>query len=406
MMTELLQTLEAWFNQSDWWIVLIKDILLLAILLIAGKLSYWITKRWISAGILKVARRTPTRWDDYFFDATLFKRLGWVVGAVTVKIVYVHLSTAEPGVFLKVLDSLILFSLVRLVSSVLDGGNRIYESYPTSRDRPLKVFIQVIMIVVYFFSVIVIFGWLTGKEVGNLLTGLTVFASVLMLVFKDSILGFVAGIQLSANHMVRIGDWIEMPGNRADGDVLEINLTTVKVQNWDKTITTIPTYKLVSEAFTNWRGMEESSGRRIKRSVNIDVHSIHYLSSEELENLRQSALLKGYFEKKIAELDEYNANRGNTLDERRLTNIGTFREYLESWLANNPSINQEMTHMVRQLQPGPTGIPLEVYCFSALQQWIAYEKVQSDIFDHIYAILPLFGLRAFEYSALPGDHRK
>ena len=183
-----------------------------------------------------------------------------------------------------------------------------------------------------------------------------------------------------------------------DGEVTEIGLTTVKVQNWDKTITTVPTHKLVSESFTNWRGMEESGGRRIKRSVNIDVSSIHYLSDAELATLGSSQLLRRYMEKKLAELAEYNANRASDLDERRLTNIGTFREYMEQWIESNPDINQDMTHMVRQLQPGPTGLPLEIYCFSAKQRWIDYENVQSDLFDHVYAVMPLFNLRAFQYS--------
>lgn len=189
-----------------------------------------------------------------------------------------------------------------------------------------------------------------------------------------------------------------MPSRGVDGEVTEIGLTTVKVQNWDKTITTVPTHKLVSESFTNWRGMEESGGRRIKRSVNIDVSSIHYLSDAELATLGSSQLLRRYMEKKLAELAEYNANRASDLDERRLTNIGTFREYMEQWIESNPDINQDMTHMVRQLQPGPTGLPLEIYCFSAKQRWIDYENVQSDLFDHVYAVMPLFNLRAFQYS--------
>ena len=198
--------------------------------------------------------------------------------------------------------------------------------------------------------------------------------------------------------MVRLVDWIVMPSRGVDGEVTEIGLTTVKVQNWDKTITTVPTHKLVSESFTNWRGMEESGGRRIKRSVNIDVSSIHYLSDAELATLGSSQLLRRYMEKKLAELAEYNANRASDLDERRLTNIGTFREYMEQWIESNPDINQDMTHMVRQLQPGPTGLPLEIYCFSAKQRWIDYENVQSDLFDHVYAVMPLFNLRAFQYS--------
>ena len=246
---------------------------------------------------------------------------------------------------------------------------------------------------------VIVFSIILGKDPEALLVGLSAFAAVLMLIFKDAILGFVAGVQLIANKMVNLGDWIVMPSANADGEVLEINLTTVKVQNWDKTISTIPTYKMVSESFTNWRGMEESNGRRIKRSVNIDVQSIHYLTPGEIEQLAKSELLKDYILTKKAELDINYADASTPLDGIRMTNIGTFREYMELWIAQNPNIAQNMTHMVRQLQPGPTGVPLEIYCFSARQKWVEYEKVQSDLFDHLYAVVPLFNLRLFQYPS-------
>lgn len=399
---KLTEILSQWGITHPTAVNLIDIAVYLLCMVIIGCLAYLITKKWVAAIVIKISQKTPTNWDNYFFTPQLFKRLGLFVAPAVISFAGHYLAPRFS--FIPVLLNVwTLLAAVSLVSAILDGVNRIYESYPISRDRPLKVFIQVIMIVLYSIAIIVCFGWLTGREVDKILTGLTVFASVLMLIFKDSILGFVAGIQLSANKMVRIGDWIEMPSSRADGDVLEINLTTVKVQNWDKTITTIPTYKLVSESFTNWRGMEESQGRRIKRSINIDVYTIHYLDKEDIERLKSSSLLKDYIEKKVREIEEYNANRGSMLDERRMTNIGTFREYIESWLTNNPDIHQGMTHMVRQLQPGPTGLPLEIYCFSARQKWVEYEQVQSDLFDHIYAVMPLFGLRAFEYTSLPVD---
>lgn len=285
------------------------------------------------------------------------------------------------------------------MSVVMDGVNRIYNSYPVARNRPIKVFIQVIKIFVYCVVTVIVFSIILGKDPEALLVGLSAFAAVLMLIFKDAILGFVAGVQLIANKMVNLGDWIVMPSANADGEVLEINLTTVKVQNWDKTISTIPTYKMVSESFTNWRGMEESNGRRIKRSVNIDVQSIHYLTPGEIEQLAKSELLKDYILTKKAELDINYADASTPLDGIRMTNIGTFREYMELWIAQNPNIAQNMTHMVRQLQPGPTGVPLEIYCFSARQKWVEYEKVQSDLFDHLYAVVPLFNLRLFQYPS-------
>lgn len=301
----------------------------------------------------------------------------------------------------KVLDIWIVVAIAMLLTSFMDGINRVYEKKASVKDKPVKIITQVIAVIVWCAVALIVISIFTKESITMLLGGLTAFAAVLMLVFQDPILGFVAGIQLSSNNMVRLGDWIVMPGRGADGEVTEIGLTTVKVQNWDKTITTIPTHKLVSESFTNWRGMEESGGRRIKRSINIDISSIHYLSEAQLEELTASELLHDYMVQKIAEIRAYNAANGTSgLDERRLTNIGTFREYLETWIDHNPNINRDMTHMVRQLQPGPTGMPLEIYCFSARQQWIDYENVQSDIFDHVYAVMPLFGLRAYQYSGV------
>lgn len=356
-----------------------------------------LTRRWLARVVLKLTRRTATNWDDLMFDQHFFNCLGLLISPIVVQVIFQAREWTEFAFLMKMLNVWIVISALLIVSSVLDGINRIYESYPVSKNRPIKVFIQVIKIFFYCAVIIIVISILIDKDPLALLAGLGAVSAVLMLVFKDSILGFVAGIQLMSNRMVNIGDWIVMPSSNADGDVIEINLTTVKVQNWDKTISTIPTYKLVSESFTNWRGMQESGGRRIKRSVNIDIYSVHYLTDEDVENLKQSSLLKAYIENKQQEIREYNANVENPLDKRRLTNLGTFREYMEAWLAANPNINLEMTHMVRQLQPTPTGIPLEIYCFSANKQWVSYERIQSDIFDHLFAILPLFKLKVFQY---------
>ena len=248
--------------------------------------------------------------------------------------------------------------------------------------------------------IITIVSEFIGESPRNLLVGLGAFAAVLMLIFKDAILGFVAGVQLLANQMVRIGDWIVMPSNNANGTVLEINLYTVKVQNWDMTITTIPTYQLVSASFTNWRGMQESAGRRIMRYINIDMLSVHFLSDEEIDTLRKSNVLKGYIEDMLPKLDEQNKGISDVLDKRKLTNLGVFRQYAVRWLEANPDLNIDMTYMVRQLQPTATGLPLEVYCFSRIQEWVAYEKVQSDIFDHLLAVIPYFNLRIYQYPEI------
>ena len=287
-----------------------------------------------------------------------------------------------------------------VIVAVLDAINRIYDSYPIAKDRPIRVFVQVIKIFVISAIIITIVSEFIGESPRNLLVGLGAFAAGLMLIFKDAILGFVAGVQLLANQMVRIGDWIVMPSNNANGTVLEINLYTVKVQNWDMTITTIPTYQLVSDSFTNWRGMEEAAGRRIMRYINIDMLSVHFLSDEEIDTLRKSIVLKGYIEDMLPKLNEQNEGKSDVLDERRLTNLGVFRQYAVRKLETNPDLNMNMTYMVRQLQPTATGIPLEIYCFSRKQEWVAYEKVQSDIFDHLLAVIPYFNLRIYQYPEM------
>ena len=363
-----------------------------------GWLAYLVAKKFLPKLVDRIAGATRSNWGQWLLDRRFFNRLALLILPIVLRTGLSSIGWEYMYVINRILDIWIVVGSGLLASALMGGVNRVYENVANIKDKPVKIITQVVMVIIWCAVALVIISIFTKEKITVLLGGLTAFAAVLMLVFQDTILGFVAGIQLSSNNMIRLGDWIVMPNRGVDGEVTEIALTTVKVQNWDKTITTIPTHKLVSESFTNWRGMEESGGRRIKRSVNIDVSSIHYLSSEELDQLKESQILHSYMERKIAELNTYNANRESGLDERRLTNVGTFREYLGLWIAENPDIHKGLTHMVRQLQPGPTGLPLEVYCFSARQQWVDYERVQADIFDHIYAVLPLFGLRAFQYS--------
>lgn len=380
-------------------IIFLNTILSILIIGIVGWIAYLVARKFLAHIVLKIAGQTSTDWDNLLFDKLFFRRLGILIAAIVIKIGLTSLDWEYMNIIQKLISTWITFASVFLFSSILDGINRIWETYPISKEKPLKIFTQVLMIFVWGVALIIVVSIFTGKSLIILLGGLTAFAAVLILVFQDSILGFVAGIQLSANNMVRIGDWIVMPNRGVDGDVLEINLTTVKVQNWDKTITTIPTHKLVSESFTNWRGMQESKGRRIKRSINIDINTIHYLSQQEIETLKESEFLNHYLDKKLSDIEKYNEKHNTPLDKRMLTNIGTFREYLESWLNNNPNLNLEMTHMVRQLQPTATGVPIEIYCFSAKQDWIEYERVQSDIFDHVFAVMKVFNLKPFQYSS-------
>jgi miniconductance mechanosensitive channel len=286
------------------------------------------------------------------------------------------------------------------VNGILNAANDIYLRYPVSQRVPIKSYLQVIQLVMSIAVGIFVISIAIEKEPWALLTGLGALTAILLLVFKDTILGFVAGIQLVANDMVRTGDWIEMPKYGADGDIAEITLNTVKVQNFDKTVTTIPTYALISDSFKNWRGMQESGGRRIKRSVFVDVSSICFCTPEMVEKFSKIERIKDYVQQKQAELAAF--NREHHIDEtvtvngRRMTNIGTFRAYLVAYLRHHPKIHQEMTFLVRQLQPTDKGLPIEIYVFSDDSAWAKYEAIQADIFDHIFAAMSEFGLRPFQ----------
>jgi miniconductance mechanosensitive channel len=287
------------------------------------------------------------------------------------------------------------------IGNLLDALNDIYEQ--TSRHavrRPIKGYLQLVKIGIYIIAAVLMIASLIGKSPLVLLTGLGAMTAVLMLVFKDTILSLVASVQLSSNDMLRVGDWIEMPSQNADGDVIDISLHTVKVQNWDKTISTIPTWKLISESYRNWRGMSDFGGRRIKRALLIDQTSVRFLQPEERQHLRRIALIDEYLDKQQAELAAYNAQLEaagkDPVNNRRATNLGTFRAYMTAYLRSHPGVAHDMTLMVRQLDPTPTGLPLQVYCFSADVNWVPYENLAGDIFDHLLAVLPEFGLRIFQ----------
>ncbi len=362
-----------------------------------------ITRKVVLNILKRLAKRTKTLWDDILLEKKVFNRLAHVVPAVIIySLIGLVLSDFPPMLnFIKVTAMIYIIVMVLLsADSFLNSVHQIYNTLSIAKDRSISGYIQVVKIIVYFVAIILIFSIVTGKTPKYFLTGLGTMAAVLLLVFRDTILGFVASIQLSANDMLRIGDWITMPSHKADGDVLEITLNTVKVQNFDKTVVTIPTYALVSNAFTNWRGMEESEGRRIKRHINIDMRSVKFCSPEMIEKFQKIQYLKSYIEAKESELKEFNQKQGidNTINVngRRMTNIGTFRKYLEEYLHNHPKIHQKMTFLVRQLQPSEMGIPIEIYVFSNDQAWANYEAIQADIFDHILAVIPEFELSVFQ----------
>lgn len=369
----------------------------LVVILIALLITL-ILRKWLSLLIWKMMQKRPNKWHEVFYRQRFFSKLSYLVAPVACYILLSKFATWEyADIVRRFLDIWLVVVCVVILFALLEIINQIYDSYPMAKNRPITVFIQVFKVFVYTVVAILVISILVNKSPEHLLVGVGAFAAVLLLVFRDSILGFVAGVQLIANKMVRIGDWIVMPSNHANGTVLEINLYTVKVRNWDMTISTIPTYQMVSQSFINWRGMQESAGRRIERYVNIDISTVHFLSGEEIETFRNSLFLREYIGQMNETLGNYNKDKNNLIDERQLTNLGIFRQYMELWLDANPDINKDMTHMVRQLQPTATGIPIEIYCFSVKQEWVSYEKVQSDIFDHVLAIIPHFNLKVFQY---------
>lgn len=365
----------------------------------------FITKKVFLKVVRRIAKRTSTQWDDIILEKNVFNRIAHLVPAFIAYYLLgfvfaderfasvLTLLKSAIGVYMVIM---VLLAIDAFINSVL----HIYNTLEISKNRPISGYIQVVKIIVYFVAIILIISIVFKQSPMTLLKGLGAMAAILILVFKDTILGFVASIQLSANEMLRIGDWISMPSHGADGTVLQITLNTVKVQNWDKTISTIPTYALVSESYNNWRGMEESGGRRIKRSITLDMKSVKFCTPEMLDRFKQIRFLKEYIENKQKEIEQY--NKDNNIGEeivvngRRMTNIGTFRKYLEEYLKHHPKIHKEMTFLVRQLQPNEKGIGIEIYVFSSDKAWANYEAIQADIFDHVLAIIPEFELRVFQ----------
>ena len=370
-------------------------------LVIVAMIVHQITKILVIKIIHRLVEKSKTEWDDYLLKHRVFQSLSHLASAL---VFYYSVNFSE---ILEVTSLLSTFTniyfviiFVKVVSGTLKAANDVYLTTPYSASRSIKGYIQLVMILVYFVAIIMTVAFIFHKPVDKLLAGLTAFAAVLILVFKDPILGLVASIQLSANNMLKPGDWIEVPKHNANGTVIDISLTTVKVQNGDKTISTIPTYSLVTESFQNWSGMEESDGRRIKRFINIDMKSVRFCDDKMLDKFRQFRLISDYVIEKQMEIAEHNKNLGVGDDSipngRRQTNLGVFRKYLEVYLKDNPYINNDMTFLVRHLQPTEAGIPIEIYVFSKEKQLNEYEGIQADIFDHILAVIPEFGLRVFQ----------
>ncbi|HEX7411162.1 MAG TPA: mechanosensitive ion channel domain-containing protein, partial [Bacteroidales bacterium] len=360
--------------------------------LLIGILLYYIAKFIIVRVLRRIAKRTKSIWDDVLLEKRVFNRMALLLPGILVYQFAPATLSEFPGLatsVVKITNLYIVFIVILIINSFFNAVYAISQDSDFSRLHPIKGYIQVAKIIVFVVGGLFILSYLFNQTPIYLLGGLGAFSAVMLLVFKDPILGLVGGIQLSANDMVRQGDWINMPKFSADGTVLEISLTTVKVQNWDNTITTLPTYSLVSDAFQNYRGMQESGGRRLKRSININMQSVKFCTPEMLDKFRKIRLIRDYVDAKEIELNAYNLENGIDdevlINGKRQTNLGIFRAYLQAFLRNHPMVHQEMTLLVRQLQSADLGIPIEIYVFSKTTEWAVFEDLQSDIFDHILA---------------------
>ena len=372
------------------------------ILVFAG-LAYIIVKRFVMKGIISLVRQTSTDWDDILLREGFFQRSSHLAPALVIYFMAPLSFVGHESVVAAVQGAASIYVLIAgllMADSLLDAGVGICSSRDLPYRASVRGFVQAFKIILYIVVGVVILSTIAGKSPAFFIGSMGAMTALLVLIFRDSILGFVAGIQMSVNKMVNIGDWIEMPKYGADGGVIDISLTTVKVRNWDETIVTLPTYAMISDSFKNWRGMSESGGRRIKRALYIDMTSIKFCTEEMLDRFSRFQYISGYIDAKRKDLVEYNAENkvedADVVNGRRLTNIGIFRAYANACLRNHPKIRQDMTLMVRQLSPTDHGLPIEIYAFSNDQIWVNYEAIQADIFDHMLAVVPQFGLRIFQ----------
>ncbi|MFP4526701.1 MAG: mechanosensitive ion channel family protein [Bacteroidales bacterium] len=375
-------------------------------IILLAYIAHLIISKILIVSIHRIVKKSKTKWDDYLVKRKVIHRLAHLAPAL---IIYYasKLTLTDSPELLSVINTGIYIYLTLTIMITLDAFlsalHDIYLTLPISKERTIKGYIQVAKILIHSGGSILILSQLLGKDPTAIFASLGALAAVLILVFRDTILGFVSSIQLSANNMVKPGDWISMPSRNADGPVIEITVNTVKVRNWDKTISTIPTWALINESFQNWRGMEESKGRRIARSIYIDIKSIQFATDEMLTRFKKFKLIRDYINEKQKEIEEFNKKLGitdeDTVSRRRLTNVGIFRKYIEEYLARHPKLHPNeppYITLVRHLQPTEKGLPIQIYVFSKEYSWGNYEKVQADIFDHVFAVIPEFELRVFQ----------
>ncbi len=404
MISKLVSLLADFFvrlGSNAYYTAMLSEGITFVLVLAIGILLMYLAKYIIRKTIYKAILKTESKYDDQIINNKVLMRLCLMIPAVLVMKTFSAAIPSFPNVQHFVLNCTVIYVIVvitMVLFSVVNAGSDIYNMHQTAKMKPMTGVVQTIKIILIIFCVLLIISFLMGKKVSSVIIGLGTLSAVLMLLFQNVILGFVGSIQLTVNDMLRIGDWIVM-GN-ADGTVTEINLTTVKVQNFDNTITTIPTSSMVTNQFTNWRGMSESGGRRIMRSITIDSRSIVFCTPEMIERYKQIERVRPYLEQKEEDIAEYNKANGidtsNIINGRQQTNLGVFRAYIEAYLKANSNLNQNMTRMVRQLQPTEFGVPLQVYVFSLEKDWVKYEQIQSDLFDHIIAAAPLFDLKIYQ----------
>ena len=386
-------------SDGQYWVVLL-------IVLATAVAAHFLARRVLVGAMRKLAERTSIHWDNLLIENKVFARLAGVAPALVVYawagLLFPDDSDAEALTRKLALAYMFLVG-GRVISALFDAIRAALEADETTDTTAMRSYFQVAKIVLWAVVGILVVAELLERDPTSLLTGLGALMTVILLVFKDSILGFVASIQLTRDDLVRKGDWIEVPGFGADGDVMEVTLHAVKVRNWDKTIVTVPTPALVTGGFKNWRGMSDSGGRRIKRAVAVDMNSVRFLDEELLASLKKVQYIQQYLDDKVAEVQSWNTEQkvdeSSLVNGRRLTNLGTFRAYVQAYLKNHPQISQDMTFLVRQLAPGPEGVPIEIYVFSKEQRWVQYEGIIGDIFDHLLAVLPEFDLRVFQAPA-------
>lgn len=402
--------MEHWVDQllinagvSEEWTIYLRLASLLTALLFISVLGYYFTKKIIISYIYKLVRKSPIKWDDILADNQVFNNVAHIVPAIFVRILAPNIFSDFIFILpfiIKLTDVYLLVVSMTVVFAVLKVAEFGLSSHPAFKDKPLTSYFQLNRIILYIATGILALSILLGKSPLYFLSAFGAMTAILLLIFKDTILGLVASVQMSSNDMVRVGDWVEMPKFNADGDVIAINLNTVKVQNWDKTITTIPTFYFITDSFKNWRGMVQSGGRRIKRSIYVDTHSIRFVDPSMREEFKKIHLVREHISDRQKEIEKYNSdNQIDTsvlINGRRMTTIGVFRKYIENYLMKHPGINKEMMIMVRQLAAEDRGIPLEIYCFTTTTAWLAYESIQGDVFDHLYAAAKFFGIEIFQ----------